>query len=333
MPSDMMKKRFISVLLALCLVISLLPVSALAEEAPQTSAEETVTEPAAEGSGSAPAGTAAPFHQSEDIGGVTITVDADAGVFPADAKLSAAMIVDESDIAQIEDAVEAEAGVPSEQSFTFDIRVLDADGNELQPDPDKGEVRVSFASDAIAEAAEDEDMQAAMFVFYAALAAICYLWTSYAYYWVSGRPPVKKAKRWFAAAPFIEFFLLLVNLFTGIFYTVSPDGVYARGGLFAAYIGFSYFFLICAIVATVLSPAGRKNQTKRQDRGMGSNQVLCDALKSGWLTACSTQDPVEEAKLAVTTLYDVLQGTATPGWTKLPTPVATPDTVDQFNWF
>jgi len=66
---------------------------------------------------------------------------------------------------------------------------------------------------------------------------------------------------------------------------------------------------------------------------MGSNQVLCDALKSGWLTACSTQDPVEEAKLAVTTLYDVLQGTATPGWTKLPTPVATPDTVDQFNWF
>ena len=111
-------------------------------------------------------------------------------------------------------------------------------------------------------------MQAAMFIFYAALAAICYLWTSYAYYWVSGGPPVKKAKRWFAAAPFIEFFLLLVNLFTGIFYTVSPDGVYARGGLFAAYIGFSYFFLICAIVATVLSPAGRKNQTKRQDRGM-----------------------------------------------------------------
>ena len=154
----MMKKRFISVLLALCLVISLLPVSALAEEAPQTSAEETVTEPAAEGSGSAPAGTAAPFHQSEDIGGVTITVDADAGVFPADAKLSAAMIVDESDIAQIEDAVEAEAGVPSEQSFTFDIRVLDAGGNELQPDPDKGEVRVSFAADAITEAAADEDM-------------------------------------------------------------------------------------------------------------------------------------------------------------------------------
>ncbi len=66
---------------------------------------------------------------------------------------------------------------------------------------------------------------------------------------------------------------------------------------------------------------------------MGSNKVLYDAMKSGWLSACSTQDPVAEAKLAVETLYAVLNGKATEGWTKLPTPVAYPDTEDQFNWF
>ncbi len=66
---------------------------------------------------------------------------------------------------------------------------------------------------------------------------------------------------------------------------------------------------------------------------IGSNKILYDALADGWLTACSTQDPVSEAKLAVDTLFAVLEGTAAPGWTRLPTPVATPDTRDQFNWF
>lgn len=66
---------------------------------------------------------------------------------------------------------------------------------------------------------------------------------------------------------------------------------------------------------------------------MGSNQILYDSMESGWLTACSTQDPGAEGKLAVETLDKVLKGTATEGWTKLPTPVAYPDTKDNFNWF
>ena len=66
---------------------------------------------------------------------------------------------------------------------------------------------------------------------------------------------------------------------------------------------------------------------------MGSNRILYDSMRAGWLSACSTQDPVAEAKLAVETLYAVIRGTATPGWTKLPTPVATLETIDQFNWF
>ena len=66
---------------------------------------------------------------------------------------------------------------------------------------------------------------------------------------------------------------------------------------------------------------------------MGSNQVLYDAMASGWLSACSTQDPVEEAKLAVETLDQIINGAAAAGWTRLPTPVAYPDTKDDFNWF
>lgn len=65
----------------------------------------------------------------------------------------------------------------------------------------------------------------------------------------------------------------------------------------------------------------------------GSNKVLYDALADGWLSACSTQDPVAEAKLAVETLYAVINGTAEKGWTRLPTPVAYPETRDEFNWF
>ena len=56
-------------------------------------------------------------------------------------------------------------------------------------------------------------------------------------------------------------------------------------------------------------------------------------MTDGWISASSTQDPYAEAGLAVQTLYDILEGKAEEGWTKLPTPVAYPDTADEFNWF
>lgn len=65
----------------------------------------------------------------------------------------------------------------------------------------------------------------------------------------------------------------------------------------------------------------------------GSNQVLYDAMANGWLSATSTQDPYSEGALAVQTLYDILEGKAEKGWIKLPTPVAYPETADEFNWF
>jgi ABC-type sugar transport system substrate-binding protein len=66
---------------------------------------------------------------------------------------------------------------------------------------------------------------------------------------------------------------------------------------------------------------------------VGSNKVLYNAMVAGWLSATSTQDPYVEGKLAVETLVGAINGTAQPGWTRLPTPVAYPETKDQFNWF
>lgn len=65
----------------------------------------------------------------------------------------------------------------------------------------------------------------------------------------------------------------------------------------------------------------------------GSNKIVYNMMKSGWITASSTQDPTNEAKLAVETLYGVIKGTTKPGWTRLPTPIATSETIDNFNWF
>ena len=67
----------------------------------------------------------------------------------------------------------------------------------------------------------------------------------------------------------------------------------------------------------------------------GSNKVVYDALKSGWLSATSTQDPTTEGAQAVEILYKIVTdpGSVTPGWIKLDTPIAYPETADQFNWF
>ena len=69
--------------------------------------------------------------------------------------------------------------------------------------------------------------------------------------------------------------------------------------------------------------------------GCGSNRVVYDALKSGWLSATSTQDPGLEGASAVEVLYNIVTDpdSVTPGWIKLDTPVATPETADNFNWF
>ncbi len=98
------------------------------------------------------------FEQSTVVDGVVITVKADKGVFPEGATLSARR-------ATAEETVVAEEAVENEResenvaaSYTFDIKVLDALGNEIQPDNTKGTVKVSFTLEEVKNTALEADV-------------------------------------------------------------------------------------------------------------------------------------------------------------------------------
>ncbi|MBR0366833.1 MAG: hypothetical protein IJH86_00385, partial [Clostridia bacterium] len=94
---------------------------------------------------------AQPFNRSALINGVVVTVQADAGVFPNDAVLS----VTEAE-APAQDAAEAavdrvrDEGKNVAARYTFDIKILDAEGNEIQP-ADSQVVSVSFSFEQVAD--------------------------------------------------------------------------------------------------------------------------------------------------------------------------------------
>ena len=58
-----------------------------------------------------------------------------------------AKITDTKDLKDIETAVEAERKEDKNvaSSYTFDIQILDKDGNEIEPDNSKGTVNVKFS--------------------------------------------------------------------------------------------------------------------------------------------------------------------------------------------
>lgn len=109
---------------------------------------------------------AAAFEQSTTIDGIEIAVTAPAGVFPAGASLHVEAVTAESDVTSIENLVSEQkeaaddAVVDVEQSHTFDIAILDADGNEIEPDTTYGEAVVTFKNVGVAEvdAAEDKEL-------------------------------------------------------------------------------------------------------------------------------------------------------------------------------
>ncbi len=82
-----------------------------------------------------------PFFESVTVDGVIITVNAPAGVFPAGAVLSVESVPTEKVEAAIEQ--ERENGRNVAVSYTFDIKILDAERNELQP-ADGQSVKISF---------------------------------------------------------------------------------------------------------------------------------------------------------------------------------------------
>jgi ribose transport system substrate-binding protein len=65
----------------------------------------------------------------------------------------------------------------------------------------------------------------------------------------------------------------------------------------------------------------------------GSNKVIYDAIKAGYVYGTSTQDPGVEGALAVSTLIDIINGKKVPQWVELPIKPATKATIDNFNWF
>jgi len=65
----------------------------------------------------------------------------------------------------------------------------------------------------------------------------------------------------------------------------------------------------------------------------GSNKVIYDAIKAGYVYGTSTQDPGVEGALAVSTLVDIINGKKVPQWVELPIKPATKETIDNFNWF
>lgn len=85
------------------------------------------------------------FYQSEIVDGISVTVTADVGVFPEDAKLRVKKPSKATE-KKVESAVEEklEENQDLANSLVLDISILNAKGEELQPDTDKGEVKVQF---------------------------------------------------------------------------------------------------------------------------------------------------------------------------------------------
>ena len=119
----------------------------------------------------------AAFTRYELIDGIKVMVTADEGVFPEDAQMHAVRITAEESLNDLSDALheleEQNAGealtqdgerqtIPAydEELYVFDITICDAEGNEIQPDHSKGQVKVSISNLAFEEA---EDCQQQMF--------------------------------------------------------------------------------------------------------------------------------------------------------------------------
>ena len=98
------------------------------------------------------------FDQSATVNGVVITVTASEGVFPSDAQLSVER-VSRSDEEFTEGAVEdvRDEDILVAVSYTFDIKVLDSEGNELQP-ADDHKVMVLFSTEEVADSNLETDV-------------------------------------------------------------------------------------------------------------------------------------------------------------------------------
>ena len=103
------------------------------------------------------------FYAEKELSGVLVTVQADSGVFPDGATLRVRKLskVEEQ---KVDSTVKEKLLENQEnllQSIIFDISVLNKDGEEVQPDTAKGEVKVQFSN--IPFLREDADRQISVF--------------------------------------------------------------------------------------------------------------------------------------------------------------------------
>lgn len=109
---------------------------------------ETVTESnteSADEEGSEETEEETSFDETKKIDDVEIKVSADKGVFPVGAVLAVEKLEKEEQ-EKVDETVseERENDKNLAVSYTYDIKVLDTNGTEIQPDTSKGEVKVSF---------------------------------------------------------------------------------------------------------------------------------------------------------------------------------------------
>ena len=103
------------------------------------------------------------FYAEKELSGVLVTVQADSGVFPKGATLLVRKLskVEEQ---KVDSTVKEKLEEDKQnllQSIIFDISVLDQNGEEIQPDTAKGEVKVQFSNIPFLQ--EDAEKQISVF--------------------------------------------------------------------------------------------------------------------------------------------------------------------------
>ena len=103
------------------------------------------------------------FYAEKELSGVLVTVQADSGVFPKGATLRVRKLSKDEE-RKVDSAVKEKLLENQEnllESMIFDITVLDKDGEEVQPDNSKGEVKVQFSHIPFLQ--EDAEKQISVF--------------------------------------------------------------------------------------------------------------------------------------------------------------------------
>lgn len=101
------------------------------------------------------------FNKTVSVDGISVNVYADSGVFPKTARLSVKKILKKADKEKVEVAIDEQLKdeeASLDENIVFDIKVLDKNGQELQPDTSKGEVKVNFESLDLSALEENKEL-------------------------------------------------------------------------------------------------------------------------------------------------------------------------------